>query len=128
MEKELFIINRDEGTEVIIFDPKSNSAVIRLGREIEFCDEALTTRVREDIESAHPYHATVKKVVSSTATGYWGTIIAELLQAQKISKELARVKKELKTAKDGALNDFNEILFRCAPEMEEVTERYGRGN
>ena len=71
MEIELFVVNRDEGTEVIIFDPKSNSAVIRLGREIKFCDEALITQVKEDIESAHPYHATIKKIVSDISDGRW---------------------------------------------------------
>ena len=47
MERELFIINRNEGTEVFIFDPKSNSAVIRLGREIKICDEALIPKIKE---------------------------------------------------------------------------------
>lgn len=123
MENKLFIINRDEGTEVFIFDPKSNSAVIRLGREIKICDEALIPQIKEVIENPYPYHATVKKVVSSTATNYWGILVAELVQAEKIEKGLKKIKKELETAKARALNDFNEMLFRCAPEMEEVSKK-----
>lgn len=115
MERELFIINRDEGSEIIVFDPKSNSAVIRLGREIKLCDEALIVRIKKDIETPYPYHTTVKKVVSSIATSYWRTVIAGLLQAKKTEKEL-------ETAKVRALKHFNEILFRCAPEIEEVSK------
>ena len=122
MERELFIINRNEGTEVFIFDPKSNSAVIRLGREIKICDEALIPKIKEVIESPYPYHATVKKVVSGTATIYWEIVMAELGQAEKIEKRLKKIEKELETAKVRALNNFNEILFRCAPEMEKVSK------
>jgi len=64
-----------------------------------------TLEIKKDIEIPYPYHATVKKIVSSTATSYWRTVIAGLLQAKKIEKDL-------ETAKVRALKHFNEILFR----------------
>ena len=103
MNGELIVISKDQGTEVIIYNPKKNQAVIRIGREVKFCDEELINRIKDYINVPHLFHAKVGKVNLVNPID-WISIVDGLQEIEKINKQL-------RENENRVLYSFNEILW-----------------
>jgi len=102
MNDELIVINKDQGTEIIIYNSKKNQAMIRIGREVKFCDKELINQLKDYIKVPHLYRAEVEKITLVNPID-WISIVDGLQEIEKINKQL-------RENEDRVLYSFNEIL------------------